>query len=145
MSQLHPVIQRPLFLVSACLVGLSCRYDGKIRPSRECLQQLEQGIWIPFCPEQMGGLSTPRCAADLHKGDGHAVLAGQAQVITRDGRDVSPQFIAGARQSLLLAQQQPITTVFLKSGSPSCGLHGVIGVTAALLARHGFQLVEMRG
>lgn len=90
----------------------------------------------------MGGLSTPRTAADLVDGDGHAVLAGVARVITRDNMDVSRQFILGAQQTLLLAQSQPVTAVLLKSGSPSCGIHGTPGVTAALLASNGFHLQE---
>lgn len=134
----------PIYLVSACLAGLCSRYDGKIRPDQGCQQKLRQGVWIPFCPEQMGGLSTPRVAADIINGDGHAVLSGRARVITRDGMDVSPQFIKGAEQSLLLAQSQVITSIFLKGGSPSCGISDTIGVTAALLARHGFHLVEVQ-
>jgi uncharacterized protein YbbK (DUF523 family) len=131
-----------IYLVSACLVGLCSRYDGQTRPHPGCRQYLQNGIWIPFCPEQMGGLTTPRTAADLTHGDGDAVLAGKAQVMTRDGVDVSRQFIKGAEQSLLLAQSQPVTSILLKSGSPSCGVSGTIGVTAALLQQHGFHLIE---
>lgn len=131
-----------IYLVSACLVGLCSRYDGQIRPVDECLQYLQNGIWIPFCPEQMGGLPTPRTAAELFDGDGDDVLSGKARVITRGGMDVSRQFIKGAEQALLLAKSQQITAIFLKSGSPSCGLTGKTGVTAALLKRHGFHLIE---
>jgi uncharacterized protein YbbK (DUF523 family) len=132
----------PIYLVSACLVGLCSRYDGEIRPNQKCRQYLQNGIWIPFCPEQMGGLPTPRTAADLIDGDGHDVLWGTARVITRDGIDVSPQFIKGAEQTLLLAQSQQVTSIFLKAGSPSCGISGKTGVTAALLQQHGFHLIE---
>jgi len=90
----------------------------------------------------MGGLPTPRTAAVLTHGDGNAVLAGKAKVITRDGVDVSRQFIQGAEQSLLLAQSQPVSSILLKSGSPSCGVSGTTGVTAALLRQHGFHLIE---
>lgn len=131
-----------IYLVSACLAGLCSRYDGQTRPHPGCRQYLQNGIWIPFCPEQMGGLATPRTAADLTHGDGNAVLTGRARVITRDGVDVSRQFIKGAEQSLLLAQSQPVTAILLKSRSPSCGVSGTTGVTAALLQRHGFLLVE---
>lgn len=137
-----PTQHPPIYLVSACLVGLCSRYDGQIKPNRECRQCLRNGIWIPFCPEQMGGLSTPRTAADLTDGDGHAVLAGKAKVIDRNGMDVSRQFIKGAKQSLLLARSQTVTSIFLKSGSPSCGVSGIIGVAAALLQQHGFHLTE---
>ncbi|MBU0665130.1 MAG: DUF523 domain-containing protein [Proteobacteria bacterium] len=134
--------QPTIYLASACLVGLCSRYDGKTRPNKACLQGLQNGIWIPFCPEQMGGLPTPRTAADLIGGDGNDVLSGKARVITRDGIDVSPQFIQGAEQTLLLAKSQQVTSICLKSNSPSCGISGTTGVTAALLKKHGFHLTE---
>ncbi len=134
--------QPTIYLASACLVGFCSRYDGQTRPNKACLQRLQNGIWIPFCPEQMGGLPTPRTAADLIGGDGNEVLSGKARVITRDGIDVSPQFIKGAEQTLLLAKSQQVTSIFLKSGSPSCGISGEIGVAAALLKKHGFHLTE---
>ena len=137
-------MQQPsLYLVSACLVGLSCRYDGQSKPNLACLQALENSCWIPFCPEQLGGLPTPRPAAELTGGDGHRVLQGQAQVLCRNNqKDISQAFIRGARETLLLAGSQPITAVFLKSRSPSCGVSSPRGVTAALLAEHGFSLRE---
>jgi uncharacterized protein YbbK (DUF523 family) len=136
------VSQPPIYLVSACLVGLCSRYDGQTRPNQRCLQGLQNGVWIPFCPEQMGGLPTPRTAADLIDGDGNDVLSGKAKVITRDGMDVSRQFIKGAEQTLLLAKSQQVASIFLKKGSPSCGISGKTGVTAALLKRNGFHLTE---
>jgi uncharacterized protein YbbK (DUF523 family) len=90
----------------------------------------------------MGGLPTPRIAADIIGGDGNDVLSGQARVTTRDGRDMSLHFIKGAEQTLLLARGQKITSICLKSNSPSCGISGTIGVTAALLKQHGFHLIE---
>lgn len=131
-----------LFLVSACLVGLATRYDGQTKINEPCLQFLQGKIWIPVCPEQLGGLATPRSPADIVDGDGHAVLDGHAQVITVDGSDVSAQFVAGAKQVLAVARQQNISGVCLKAGSPSCAGHGKQGVTAALLARHGITLYE---
>jgi uncharacterized protein YbbK (DUF523 family) len=101
------------------------------------------GIVIPFCPEQLGGLATPRPAADLVGGDGHAVLAGRARVVTRGGIDVTTQFIEGARQSLQIARQQEVERVLLKARSPSCGLGPVVGVTAALLLEEGFAVAEL--
>jgi uncharacterized protein YbbK (DUF523 family) len=134
--------QPPIYLVSACLVGFCSRYDGQIKPNSQCRQYLKNGLWIPFCPEQMGGLSTPRSPAALTQGDGHAVLAGKARVINLDGTDVSRQFIKGAEQSLLLARSQAVTSILLKGGSPSCGISGLTGVTAALLQQHDFHLTE---
>ncbi len=134
--------KRALFLVSSCLLGLATRYDGQSKTFRACLRFLEGKIWLPVCPEQLGGLSTPRPAADIVGGDGGAVLDGKAQVLTRDGIDVTSKFIAGAKQVLAIAKQQEICGICLKARSPSCAVHGQQGVTAALLARHGFTLYE---
>lgn len=100
--------------------------------------------WLPVCPEQLGGLPTPRPAADLIGGDGDAVLAGRARVLTREGRDVTSHFCRGASQCLALAQAQNIRRAYLKGGSPSCGLSPRPGVTAALLLQNGIEIIEYR-
>jgi len=131
-----------IYLVSSCLVGLCTRYDGQIKPDNACLSRLKNSAWIPVCPEQLGGLPTPREAADLSGGDGNQVLTGQARVVTKSGLDVTAQFINGANQVLKIAQSQKITAVLLKSKSPSCAATATMGVTAALLASHGFEIEE---
>ncbi|MCI5125473.1 MAG: DUF523 domain-containing protein [Candidatus Electrothrix sp. AR5] len=128
-------------LISSCLVGLCTRYDGQSKPDERCLRYLNDFIYIPVCPEQLGGLSTPRTAADLSDGDGMDVLTGFASVITRDGRDVTKEFIAGAKGVLKIAQDQNIRLALLKARSPSCGVKK-LGVTAALLAASGIKVVE---
>ena len=135
-------ISSEIFLVSSCLVGLCTRYDGQTKPSSACLEQLSGHHWIPVCPEQLGGLPTPRSPADLVGGDGHDVLTGKATIITRDGQDVTRHFIRGAEQCLAIAREQRIKTAYLKRGSPSCGLHPRKGVTAALLLQHGIKIIE---
>jgi len=134
----------PIILVSACLVGIACRYDGESINSPECLEELDRrnAIWIPFCPEQLGGLPTPRTAANIINGDGEDVLNGTSTVTTRTGIDVTEQFLHGARQVLEIARQQKTEAVFLKARSPSCAVNDRIGVTAALLARNGYRLQE---
>lgn len=132
----------PLYLVSACLVGLCTRYDGKVKENPDCIASLENAHWMPICPEQLGGLPTPREAADICGGDGSDVLAGTARVLTKSGLDLTEQFIRGAKQVLLLALSQNIQAVFLKARSPSCAVNGRIGVTAAILRAAGFQLTE---
>jgi uncharacterized protein YbbK (DUF523 family) len=129
-------------LVSACLAGLCTRYDGKINENRYCLKRLEDSIWIPVCPEQLGGLATPREPAEIVGGDGTSVLNGIARVITRSGTDVTDSFLMGARQVLDIAERQGIRKIFLKSRSPSCGVGESPGVTAALLLRHGYDIEE---
>ena len=132
-----------IYLVSACLMGLKTRYDGKILPNATCLHEVAGEVCIPVCPEQLGGLPTPRIAADLVGGDGQDVLAGRARVVTRTGEDVTWNFILGAKQVLEIARQQKITKVFFKARSPSCGLAPNIGVAAALLQEEGYSIVEM--
>lgn len=134
--------QNPPCLVSACLVGLCTRYDGQTKVSPSCLEHLKSSHWIPICPEQLGGLPTPREAADIIGGSGIEVLAGKAQVVTKSGIDLTAEFILGAEQVLQIAQSQHIDTAFLKARSPSCAVQGRIGVTAALLQSHGIQLHE---
>ena len=95
----------PIYLVSSCLMGLKTRYDGQVFTSQACTEAVADGIWLPVCPEQLGGLTTPRVAADLIDGDGHDVLAGRARVITRDGHDVTSNFIEGAMQVLEIARR----------------------------------------
>ncbi len=129
-------------LVSACLIGLCTRYDGCSKPDTACLKTLQNFHYIPVCPEQLGGLPTPRIAADLTGGDGRDVLKGRASVINRDGVDVNKQFIAGAKAVLQIAQAQDIRLAMLKAGSPSCGLTPVPGVTAALLLEHDIRVIE---
>ncbi|MCB2216026.1 MAG: DUF523 domain-containing protein [Desulfobulbaceae bacterium] len=130
-----------IVLVSACLTGLRTRYDGRNKTSTACLQRLEGAVWLPVCPEQLGGLATPRCAANLIGGNGADVLRGRATVICTDGIDVTHQFITGAEQVLAIARSQPVSSIFLKTRSPSCGI-STLGVTAALLAENGFVLEE---
>lgn len=138
MSHTHDQI----VLVSACLTGLCTRYDGRANPSPACMKRLAGYGWIPVCPEQLGGLPTPRTAADLVEGDGYDVLAGRASVIDRQGDNVTNQFIQGARQCLAIVRARKITTALLKARSPSCGLTPNIGVTAALLQKNGIQVIE---
>lgn len=130
-------------LVSACLVGLCTRYDGQVKTTPDYPAPMQAMAWIPVCPEQLGGLPTPREAADIIGGDGADVLAGTARVLTKSGLDVTAEFIRGARQVLHIARLQNTRTAFLKARSPSCAVHGRMGVTAALLQSAGIELIEL--
>ena len=132
----------PVFLVSSCLLGLATRYDGTSKPSKSCQLELTGKILIPVCPEQLGGLPTPRVPADLVGGQGSEVLAGMARVIDREGNDVTGQFLRGAQQVLEIAENQKVSGAYLKSGSPSCGAGDILGVTAALLKSRGVPVRE---
>jgi uncharacterized protein YbbK (DUF523 family) len=134
--------QQKKCLVSACLTGLCTRYDGQSKSNLACMRRLAAYHWIPVCPEQLGGLPTPRPAAALINGDGHAVLAGTAQVRDREGRDLTAAFLRGAAMVLAIARAQNIDCCFLKANSPSCGLDPLPGVTAALLLSHGIEVIS---
>jgi uncharacterized protein YbbK (DUF523 family) len=141
-----------LFLVSACLLGLPCRYDGGNCPVPALQRLAAHGRAIPICPEVAGGLPVPRPPAEIRGGDGSDVLDGQARVVREDGTDVSGEFVAGARAALHLAHRCGITRAVLKANSPSCGvgliydgtfsgqLTGGDGVTAALFKREGIAV-----
>jgi uncharacterized protein YbbK (DUF523 family) len=141
-----------LKLVSACLMGVPCRFDGRHNRIPEVQQLVMEGKAIPVCPEQMGGLSTPRLPAEIVGGDGDDVLDGTAKVINSQGEDVTMAFIRGAEEALRIAKTVGATEAILKERSPSCGscmiydgtFQGVKqagqGVTAALLRRNGIEV-----
>ena len=102
-------------LVSACLLGLDCRYDGKNCYNAKIEELRKHAVLIPVCPEQMGGLSTPRVPAEI-KGD---------RLINREGADVTSNYQKGAEMALKIAQINDCRIALLKQKSPSCG-HGTI-------------------
>ncbi len=98
---------------------------------------------MPVCPEQLGGLSTPRPPARIVGGDGFDVLAGRAKVIRRgDGVDVTEAFVRGAKECLKLVEIFGLEKALLKAKSPSCGLMRPVGVTAAALLLSGVEIRE---
>lgn len=134
---------KSVYLVSACLMGLRTRYDAQVKSDHECLELLQNALCIPVCPEQLGGLPTPRTPADLVGGDGYDVINGKARVIDRDGRDVTEAFLLGAHQVLEIARMLEVKAVLFKSKSPSCGLNPQAGVTAALLRLNQIDVQEI--
>jgi uncharacterized protein YbbK (DUF523 family) len=140
-------------LVSSCLLGVACRYDGNHSLAEKIARMARRMHMIPICPEQLGGLSTPRPPSVIVNGDGEEVLRGRARVINDRGEDVTEAFLKGAREALALAKLTGAQRAFLKSRSPSCGLRtpycetaagSGIGVTAALLLRNGIEIVEVK-
>ncbi|MFH0778238.1 MAG: DUF523 domain-containing protein [Candidatus Eisenbacteria bacterium] len=138
-------------LVSACLAGVRCRYDGGSCPDEEVMSLLSASRAIPVCPEQLGGLPTPREAAEIQGGDGAHVLRGTAKVIDKKGRDVTQNFVLGAQQVVELAKAAGVKTALLKSESPSCGLGRIVsggrlvdgdGVLASLLKQNGISVIS---
>ena len=138
-------------LVSACLLGLKTRYDGEARENEAVINFLKDGNYlpIPVCPEQLGGMPTPRPAAEFKTRDGVALLNGEGLLMNRSGEDFTPQFIQGAEQTAEIARLCGCTVALLKERSPSCGVHNIycndelmtgLGVTAALLQRNELKI-----
>lgn len=138
-------------LVSACLLGVRCRYDGESRKNEEVVSRLKYVHAgngpalqvIPVCPEQIGGLPTPRAPCELvgisgEAGTGEDVLAGRARVIDEAGQDRTPEYLRGAEETLRLARLLGARRAILKTDSPSCD--PARGVTAAVLRREGFEI-----
>lgn len=141
-----------MILVSACLLGLCARYDGGHNLCPALAAPAAAGRCLPFCPEQLGGLPTPRQPAEIKGGSGDDVLAGRAKVLARDGADLTPAFLSGAQQTLALVGAIPVAAAILKARSPSCGVGAIYdgsftrtireghGVAAAALAELGIPL-----
>ena len=131
-----------MLIVSACLAGFPCRYDGKKAINTAVQQLVKEGKAIPVCPEQLGGLPTPRLPAEMKAG----------KVINSDGNDVTEAFEKGAAVVLEMAQQYGCTDALLKARSPSCGkglvydgtFSGTLiagnGKTADLLMKNGITV-----
>ncbi|MDR5659615.1 DUF523 domain-containing protein [Serpentinicella sp. ANB-PHB4] len=138
-------------LVSACLMGVNCKYNGGNNLHR-VISGLQYNVLIPVCPEQLGGLTTPRKPAEIQGGEGKCVLEGKAKVITNDGDDVTKAFIKGASETLYIAKEVNAKLAILKARSPSCGIGEIYngsfssklkkgdGVTTALLKQHKINI-----
>ena len=106
-------------LISACLLGKNCRYNGGHSQLNE-LNKLDVE-WIPVCPEESGGLGTPRPSAEM-QGSAEDILNGKGKVLTNKGKNVTQEFIRGADKSLQSGLEVGVKTAILKSKSPSCGI-----------------------
>ncbi len=133
-----------MIIVSACLAGYRCRYDGKTVPNEEIVALMKRGDAIPVCPEMMGGLPCPRVPSER--------TADGTRVIARDGSDVSDAFGSGAQETLRIARMYDCKRAILKAHSPSCGVGKIYdgsftgtlrdgnGVTAQLLMENGVSV-----
>ena len=141
-------------LISRCLLGFACRYDGIAKPSiLPRLGERPEISWIPICPEAEGGLPIPRPPCEIEPGAAATdVLAGNGRVLTKVGRDCTREYCRGARLALLRAEAAGAKFALLKARSPSCGTRSVYdgpfsrtlirgrGITAELLAGAGITL-----
>jgi uncharacterized protein YbbK (DUF523 family) len=142
-------------LISACLLGIKCAWDGTDNyRNANAVELLRDGTLIPVCPEQLGGLETPRPPQEIQGGSGEDVLDGKCKVKNINGEDVSQEFIRGAEETLRIAKLFRVSQFIGKSKSPSCGCGQIYdgtfsnelidgdGVTTALLKRNGVPVIS---
>lgn len=132
----------PMIIVSACLIGLRCRYDGSSCSFNGAIDLMRRGLAIPVCPEQLGGLSTPRFPCEIVDG----------RVLTESGVDMTGFFLRGVEEALSIVDMLPVKMALLKEKSPSCGvssvydgsfsgfLRGGQGLFASALSRRGIAI-----
>nr|VFK52071.1 MAG: Uncharacterized conserved protein YbbK, DUF523 family [Candidatus Kentron sp. TUN] len=130
-------------LCSACLLGIDCRYDTGNNKNEKVLELAGKEVLIPICPEQLGGLPTPRTPSE-QRGE---------RVVTKEGDDVTENFLRGAQETLKLARLYRVREAILKQKSPSCGVGKIYdgtfsgkvirgdGVAAALLKENGIKVM----
>ena len=131
-----------MILVSACLAGISCNYRGGNNENPAVVELVRSGQAIAVCPEQLGGLSTPRPPAEIRNG----------RVFAKNGEDLTDAFMRGARETVRIAEKYGCKKAILKSNSPSCGsgairngnFDGTLvegdGITAAMLKERGIEV-----
>lgn len=136
-----------MILISACLAGINCKYNGGNNSNDKIIELVKKGDAILVCPEQLGGLKTPRTPAEIK------IIDGVRKVITKDGVDVTPEYMKGAIEVLELAKKFNITKAILKSKSPSCGCGKIYdgnfssnliagnGMTTELLLQNGIEVI----
>ena len=132
--------------MSACLAGINCRYDGGNSTSSKICEMIRRGKALPVCPEQLGGLPTPRVPSEIRGGDGKDVLAGSAGVFNFAGENVTAEYIRGAFEALNIAHLVSAEKAVLKEKSPACGCRIIsrggirvsgMGVCAAVFVNAG--------
>ena len=141
-------------LISACLLGIKCARDSQDNyKSDKAIDFLNSETLMPVCPEQLGGLKTPRAPQEIQGGTGEDVLNRKCKVININGEDITQEFINGAEETLKIVRLFHIEEFIGKSKSPSCGCGQIYdgtfsrklidgdGVTTALLKRDGISVI----
>ena len=137
-------MKKEKILVSACLLGINCKYDGNNNKNDKVLEYLKDKEVIPICPEIYGGLQTPRTPSEI-VGD---------KVMTKEKTDVTKEYLKGAEETLKIAKLFNAKKALLKAKSPSCGNNEIydgsftgikikgMGITARLLKENGIEILN---
>lgn len=133
-----------MYIVSACLCGIDCKYNGKNNYNEKIEELVKEGKAVLVCPEQMGGLKTPRDPSEIKEG----------KVVSNAGVDVTREYQKGAEETLKICKMVGATKAILKSKSPSCGCGKVYdgtftgalidgdGITTKLLKENGIEVIS---
>ena len=137
-----------MILVSACLAGINCKYNGGNNYNEKIFNLVKEGKAIPVCPEQLGGLTTPREPSEIK------IIDGKRYVINKESIDVTEEFEKGAEEVLALVKKLDIKKAILQSRSPSCGINKIYsgnfdrnlvdgnGILADLLLENGIEVIN---
>ncbi|MBE6158118.1 MAG: DUF523 domain-containing protein [Firmicutes bacterium] len=138
-----------MILISACLIGMNCKYDGGNNYRDTLLDLVKSGKAIPICPEQLGGLKTPRYPSEIK------TINGKKYVFNKKNEDVTEEFVRGAEEVLKLAKELNVDKVILQSRSPSCGVGKIYsgnfdrelidgnGITAQMLIDNNIEVIDV--
>ena len=143
-----------MYLISACLCGVNCKYNGLNNYNEICDKLFTSGKAILVCPEQLGGLPTPRIPSEIIGESSNILNNNNGSVIDKNGNDVTQQFVKGAKETLQIAKKLNIKKAILKDGSPSCGVNYIyngnfngskikgMGLTAQLLKESSIDIIS---
>ncbi len=143
-----------MYLISACLCGVNCKYNGLNNYNEICDNLFTSGKAILVCPEQLGGLPTPRIPSEIIGESSNILNYNNGSVIDKNGNDVTSQFLKGAQETLQIAKKMNIKKAILKDGSPSCGVNYIydgnfngtkikgMGLTAQLLKESSIDIIS---
>lgn len=143
-----------MILVSACLLGIDCKYNGSNNDNAKVKEYLKNKAFVIACPEQLGGLTTPRDPSEIVKCDKDGTINENYKIISNKYVDVTRNFIKGANETLKIAKIYNCKEAILKDGSPSCGSNFIYdgsftgnkiigeGVTAKLLRDNNIKVIS---
>ena len=141
------------YIISACLIGKNCFYDGTSRYKPEIRELVDKGEAIALCPEELGGLKAPRAPSEIFAGSAADVLKGKAFVFNKEGKDITISLVKGCREFLNIAKECAVKKAILKSKSPCCGRDKIYdgtftgrlrkgnGIAAELLLKNGIEVI----
>ena len=139
-------MEKEIVAVSACLLGVNCKYNGLNNLNFKVIDYLKGKEVVLVCPEELGGLTTPRIPSEIQK---------SGLVINREGFDVTEQFMLGAKKTLEIMHEANANCVILKDGSPSCGYKNIydgsftgmrvkgLGICARYLVENGIKIIDL--